>query len=98
MEALQAFEYGYLFKMVGNGYRQRYLIEGNDKRGIDVAVLMREHTRDGQKIECVDVRSHAAVTYRDFDLYIPELAPLMPDDRVFKRDCLELDLRIGGGR
>ncbi|HUH49224.1 MAG TPA: endonuclease/exonuclease/phosphatase family protein [Mycoplana sp.] len=96
MEALQAFEYGYLFKMVGNGYRQRYLIEGNDKRGIDVAVLMREHTLDGQKIECVDVRSHAAVTYRDLDLYIPELAPLMPDDRVFKRDCLELDLRIGG--
>ncbi|MFD1326336.1 endonuclease/exonuclease/phosphatase family protein [Mycoplana ramosa] len=96
MEALQAFEYGYLFKMVGNGYRQRYLIEGNDKRGIDVAVLMREETLDGQKIECVDVRSHAALTYRDLDLYGPELAPLMPDDRIFKRDCLELDLRIGG--
>lgn len=96
MEALQAFEYGYLFKMVGNGYRQRYLIEGNDSRGIDVAVLMREETRDGQKIECVDVRSHAGTTYRDFDLFVPELAPLTPDDRIFKRDCLELDLRIGG--
>lgn len=96
MESLQAFEYGYLFKMVGNGYRQRYLIEGNDTRGIDVAVLMREQTRDGQKIECVDVRSHAGATYHDFDLYTPELAPQVPGDRIFKRDCLELDLRIGG--
>lgn len=96
MESLQAFEYGYLFKMVGSGYRQRYLIEGNDTRGIDVAVLMRETTRDGQKIECVDVRSHASVTYDDLGIYAPELAPLKPSDRVFKRDCLELDLRIGG--
>jgi exonuclease III len=48
MEALQAFEYGYLFRMVGNGYRQKYLVEGNDSRGIDVAVLMRDETRDGQ--------------------------------------------------
>lgn len=97
MAALQAFEYGYLFRMVGNGYRQRYLIEGNDSRGIDVCVLVREETRDGQPIECVDVRSHATITYRDFDLYVPELGPgLRPDDKVFKRDCLELDFRIGG--
>lgn len=96
MESLQAFEYGYLFKMVGNGYRQRFLIEGNDTRGIDVAVLMREQTRDGQKIECVDVRSHAGTTFHDFGLYEPALAPLLPTDRIFKRDCLELDLRIGG--
>ncbi|MDX3925241.1 MAG: endonuclease [Shinella sp.] len=97
MIALQAFEYGYLFRMVGNGYRQKYLIEGNDTRGIDVAVLMREETRDGQKIECVDVRSHASVTYRDFDLFSPDLPQgSAPDDRIFKRDCLELDLRIAG--
>jgi predicted extracellular nuclease len=97
MAALQAFEYGYLFRMVGNGYRQKYLIEGNDSRGIDVCVLMREETRDGQRIECVDVRSHAGVTYRDFDLHTADpAAGFNPDDRVFKRDCLELDLRIGG--
>ncbi|MCT7663823.1 endonuclease/exonuclease/phosphatase family protein [Shinella kummerowiae] len=97
MAALQAFEYGYLFRMVGNGYRQKYLIEGNDSRGIDVSVLMREETRDGQRIECVDIRSHASVTYRDFDLYTPDLGQgLKPDDRIFKRDCLEMDLRIGG--
>lgn len=74
MAALQAFEYGYLFRMAGNGYRQKYLVEGNDSRGIDVAVLMREETRDGQKIECLEVKSHAALTYEDLDLFNDELA------------------------
>ncbi len=97
MEALQAFEYGYLFRMVGNGYRQKYLVEGNDSRGIDVAVLMREETRDGQKIELVEIKSHAMTTYRDLDLFNDELAEHAHlDDKIFKRDCLELDLRIGG--
>lgn len=97
MAALQAFEYGYLFRMVGNGYRQKFLVEGNDSRGIDVAVLMREETRDGQKIELKDIRSHAMTTYRDLDLFDEELALTNRiDDKIFKRDCLELDLLIGG--
>lgn len=97
MAALQAFEYGYLFRMVGNGYRQKYLVEGNDSRGIDVAVLMREETRDGQKIELIDIKSHAMTTYREFDLFDDEIARTNHlDDKIFKRDCLELDLRIGG--
>ncbi|MCX8999759.1 endonuclease [Rhizobiaceae bacterium BDR2-2] len=97
MAALSAFEYGYLFRMVGNGYRRKYLVEGNDSRGIDVAVMMREETRDGQSIEVVDVKSHAALTYRDLALFSPGFEiPGAPDDKIFKRDCLELDLRIGG--
>ncbi|TCV66705.1 endonuclease/exonuclease/phosphatase family protein [Neorhizobium sp. R1-B] len=97
MPALQAFEYGYLYRMVGNGYRQKYLVEGNDSRGIDVAVLMREETRDGEKIEVVDVRSHAMLTYQDLDLFNGDLALTnQPHDKIFKRDCLELDLKIGG--
>ncbi|MBY5346515.1 endonuclease/exonuclease/phosphatase family protein [Rhizobium leguminosarum] len=97
MAALQAFEYGYLFRMVGNGYRQKFLVEGNDSRGIDVAVLMREETRDGQKIELRDIRSHAMTTYRDLDLFNDELALTNRiGDKIFKRDCLELDLLIGG--
>lgn len=97
MEALKAFEYGYLFRMIGSGYRQKYLVEGNDSRGIDVAVLMRETTRDGQPIELRDVTSHAALTYHDLGLYHPGLGPnIRPEDRIFKRDCLELDMRIGG--
>jgi predicted extracellular nuclease len=98
MPALHAFEYGYLFRMVGNGYLQKYLIEGNDTRGIDIAVLMREKTRHGETIELVDIRSHAMLTYQDLDLFDETLAAAMvkPHDKVFKRDCLELDIRIGG--
>ena len=42
IEALNGFEYGYMFKMIGRGYRQKFLIDGNDGRGIDVAVMARE--------------------------------------------------------
>jgi predicted extracellular nuclease len=97
MPALHAFEYGYLFRMVGNGYMQKYLIEGNDSRGIDVAVLMREKTRHGQPIELVNIQSHALLTFGDLDLFDEGLAKLVNrHDKVFKRDCLELDIRIGG--
>jgi predicted extracellular nuclease len=95
--ALDGFENGYLYKMMGEGYRQKYLIRGNDSRGIEVAVMMRERTRDGEAIEFVDIRSHAGVTFREFDLFNPALAATeKPDDKIFRRDCLELDVRIGG--
>ena len=97
MAALQAFEYGYLYRMVGNGYRQKYLIEGNDSRGIDVAVLVREKTRDGETIECTGVTSHAGATYADFGLFDEAIAATnLPGDRIFRRDCVELDFRVGG--
>ncbi|MBZ3692559.1 endonuclease/exonuclease/phosphatase family protein [Phyllobacterium calauticae] len=96
--ALNAFEFGYLFKMVGEGYRHKYMLEGNDSRGIDVAVLMRDQTRHGEPIEFIEMTSHAHVTYNDFGLYNAEIAALglEPHERIFKRDCLEIDVRIGG--
>jgi endonuclease/exonuclease/phosphatase family metal-dependent hydrolase len=98
IEALKAFEYGYLFKMVGHGYRNKYISMGNDSRGIDVAVIVREETRDGEPIEFVRMQSHAPLTFGELDLG-PELieqARAQPTDRVFRRDCLEVDLRIAG--
>src|SRR5690606_19939316 len=50
IDALNAFEYGYLFKLDGAGYRRRYLVEGNDGRGIDVAMMVRDETADGDPI------------------------------------------------
>ena len=100
IDALKAFEYGYLFKMVGRGYRNKYLIEGNDGRGIDVAVMTRDETATGEPIEFIDMKSHAALTFSDFHLHSPDLAELglEPNDRIFKRDCLEIDFKIGGKR
>lgn len=98
LDALNAFEYGYLYKMTGNGYRRKYLSTGNDGRGIDVALMMRDETRDGEPIEFVEMTSHAHLTYRDLDLHNPELEETGNErhERIFRRDCLEIDLRIGG--
>lgn len=97
LDALHAFEYGYLFRMMGRGYRNKYLIEGNDGRGIDVAVMMRDATRDGQPIEFQRLQSHAHLSYSDLDLFDDAIAVTnRPQDRVFRRDCLEIDVRVAG--
>ncbi|TJV09621.1 MAG: endonuclease, partial [Mesorhizobium sp.] len=98
IEALKAFEHGYLFRMVGHGYRQKYTTAGNDSRGIDVAVMMRNETAQGQPIEFVRMTSHAYVTFEQFGLHTPELAAFghQANQRIFRRDCLEIDLTVGG--
>jgi predicted extracellular nuclease len=98
LEALDAFEYGYLFKMAGQGYRHKYLVEGNDTRGIDVCVMMRDETATGEKIEFVSMQSHAHLTYQDLGIHNKALAETgnEPNERVFRRDCLEINVRIGG--
>ncbi|MEM7215661.1 MAG: endonuclease/exonuclease/phosphatase family protein [Pseudomonadota bacterium] len=98
LEALKAFEYGYLFKMIGQGYRHKYLVDGNDGRGIDVAVMMRDETSTGEPIEFVSMKSHAHVTFADFGLHNKGLKErnLEATERVFKRDCLEIDVKVGG--
>jgi hypothetical protein len=99
LDTLHRFEYGYLFKMIGDGYRHKVLIDGNDSRGINLALMAREHTLDGAKIEILEVTSHAHLSYEAAGLYTPDLEGLAhPHDKVFKRDCLEVDLKIGSKR
>src|SRR5690606_10121307 len=98
MEALKAFEFGYLFKMIGQGYRQKYTTSGNDVRGIDVAMMLRTETAHGQPIEFVRMTSHAHLTFDDFGLHTPALEELGNgrNQRIFRRDCLEVDVTVGG--
>lgn len=60
----------------------RVCLPGNDGRGFDVAVMSRRPFRR--------VVSHAAATARGLGL--EPVAGVEPDDRVFRRDCLEVDL------
>ena len=60
--------------------------------------MMREQTADGQPIEFVRMTSHAHHTFEEFGLHNPELGELgqKPYERIFRRDCLEIDVKIGG--
>ncbi len=97
-DALKAFEYGYLFKMVGSGFREKYVSTGNDSRGIDVAVMTRPETAHGEPIEFVGMSSHAHLTYEELGIHTPELAETgnAANERIFRRDCMEIDFRVGG--
>ena len=74
IEALKAFEYGYLFKMIGEGYRQKYTSTGNDSRGIDVARhdARRNPPRPEDRVRAHDQPCRAS-TFEEFGLHTPEL-------------------------
>jgi endonuclease/exonuclease/phosphatase family metal-dependent hydrolase len=85
--------------IAGVAYEHMAVLEGNDGRGIDVGVLSR--------IRFERVTSHREKTFRQLDAWIPGLdayrekrggseVAFTPDDRVFKRDCLEVAFSIGG--
>jgi len=63
-------------------YPYRHCLPGNDGRGLDVAVMSRVEPRT--------VISHAAETPATLDL--PPVRGCGLHDRVFRRDCLEVDL------
>ncbi|MCP1199632.1 endonuclease/exonuclease/phosphatase family protein [Notoacmeibacter sp. MSK16QG-6] len=98
LEALDAFERHYLYRMIGRGYRQRHVSRGNDGRGIDIAVLARDETGEGQRIEIRDIQTHAFRTVSDFGLQSSELAEMGVDggQKLFRRDCVVVDMAVGG--
>ncbi len=83
---LTAFHNRYLRKWLRKPYQYRALIEGNDQRGIDVGVLSRA--------KIIRQQSHNTKTYADFGMTPP--AGYHPNDRVFRRDCLEVEIEKDG--
>jgi endonuclease/exonuclease/phosphatase family metal-dependent hydrolase len=80
-------------------YEHMGVIEGNDGRGIDVGVLSR--------LPFARITTHREKSFADLGAWIPGMesyrekrngAPVAftPQDRVFKRDCLEVEFLIGG--
>lgn len=76
----------------------RVVLDGNDGRGIDVAVL--------SKLP-ISVKTHAHRTFQELGVWSEELRNyrdkaggrerrLTQHDRVFMRDCLEIDVKVDG--
>jgi len=100
LRALEAFEKDYLEPMTGLSYPLKVWKQGNDGRGIDVALMARETTSDGEKIQIDRVKSHAKRTFGELGVNTEELKKMgfESHERLFRRDCLEVNLRIGGKR
>lgn len=79
-------------------YDWRVVVDGNDGRGIDVAVMSRLP---------ISVKTHAHRTFQELGVWSDDLRgyrdraggrerKLNPNERVFMRDCLEIDLKFHG--
>ena len=92
LEALRWFHDRYLRRAIDEPYENFALLEGNDRRGIDVAVMSRRGFP-------VRVMSHAGLTHRDLGLWDEELRRwgATIDDRIFKRDALEVEVETPAG-
>lgn len=102
LDVLDRFNEQYLRKTPRGAYAHAYLIEGNDRRGIDVAVMSREGLP-------LSVRSNRHLKVRDLpvlDYWRQRLGPDLNEynDRnpeklartAFNRDCLEIRLEAAG--
>jgi endonuclease/exonuclease/phosphatase family metal-dependent hydrolase len=76
----------------------RQVVEGNDGRGIDVGIMSKHP---------VKITSHAARTFADLGVWTTDLdsyrefvagkeRTLSRSDRLFRRDCLEVDVHVDG--
>ena len=79
---LTAFHNRYLGRWTDRPYSERLLHEGNDGRGIDVALLSR--------VPVLRHRSHAGASFGSLGLAPPKGKSAR--SRVFRRDCLEVDI------
>jgi predicted extracellular nuclease len=95
---LEAFEAAYLRRIANREFPHRVLVDGNDGRGVDVAMIACAETGDGDPIEVTGFKSHAAKTFAGLGLHDAGLEALgiEPESRIFRRDCLEIDVRIAG--
>jgi endonuclease/exonuclease/phosphatase family metal-dependent hydrolase len=81
------------------GYEHMTVLDGNDGRGIDVGVLSRRRfdrvaTHREKTFAQVGAWLPGMETYREKRHGVP--TAFTPDDRVFKRDCLEVEFTIAG--
>src|SRR5262249_30283713 len=86
MRGLRAFHDRYLRRMTELDYPHSVLIEGNDGRHIDVAVMSR--------FPLERIVTHQALRWDELQIEKPKIVEAARD-RIFKRDCLEVDVEAG---
>lgn len=97
LASLQAFFANYVHRIADHRYGHFTLIDGNDRRNIDIGFAARRDLfGQGQ----VTVRSHKDLTFAQAGAHDRELAlfGIGPHGKVFARDCLEVELSFGGRR
>ena len=86
MRGLRAFHDRYLRRMTELAYPHSVLIEGNDGRHIDVAVMSR--------FPLERIVTHQALRWDELQIDKPKIVETARD-RIFKRDCLEVHVQAG---
>jgi endonuclease/exonuclease/phosphatase family metal-dependent hydrolase len=95
LRSLEAFFSKYVNRISDIRYGHFALKEGNDRRGIDVAFAARRSlVPEGTP----RLTSHAEATFAELDVFDQnlEVFGITPQDRVFTRDCLQVELAIEG--
>jgi endonuclease/exonuclease/phosphatase family metal-dependent hydrolase len=102
---LRQFRNEYLDPLTDGAYRFLKLMEGNDGRGIDVAILSRvpiENARNVTDIRYREVEgawtemlARTLDRYRDSPHGTAQLRYPQPEDYVFRRGCLSVDVPAG---
>jgi endonuclease/exonuclease/phosphatase family metal-dependent hydrolase len=91
LASLQAFFANYVHRISDHRFGHFALLNGNDRRGIEVAFAAR---RDLIAPADVTVTSHADATYGDLEVHDRALANagITRADRLFNRDCLMVEM------
>lgn len=94
LASLQAFFANYVHRIADHRYGHFALLDGNDRRNIDIGFAAR---RDLLAPAQIDVRSHRELSFAEAGAHDDELAALGigPQDKVFVRDCLVVALDFG---
>ncbi len=97
LASLQAFFANYVHRIADHRYGHFTLIDGNDRRSIDIGFTAR---RDLVGPEQIKITSHKEMTFADAGAHDRSIAArgIGPGDKVFARDCLEVGLSFGRRR
>jgi endonuclease/exonuclease/phosphatase family metal-dependent hydrolase len=89
---LQAFFANYVHRLSDVRYSHFRLVHGNDRRGIDVAAVIKDAIGGD-----IRTRSSRELSFAELDVYSDDLKTfgIVPGDRIFNRDCLELEIDWG---